>query len=332
MLRWPLFWNSRHPVARLLLPCAWLYAGVVRVRRWLYQHHGLKSYRASVPVIVVGNITVGGAGKTPFVIWLVAMLQDYGLRVIVVSRGYGGHASQWPISVTFDSDPRVVGDEAVLLAIRTRCPVYVCRARGQAVKLALAQHACDVVVTDDGLQHYALARDIEIAIVDGDRRFGNQWLLPAGPLREPMDRLQHVDFVITKSVAEAGESLMQVIPTAIRRVGHPDDQSDWSQWQGITVHAVAGIGYPPSFFRLLREQGLFIIEHPFPDHYPFENADLEFGDELPVFMTEKDSVKCRRLERARNSWYVEVSAQLPRELSVAISARVAALRKTGEGQ
>lgn len=325
MLRWPFFWNSPHPIARMLLPLSWLYGGIIIVRRWMYQHRWMKSYRAPVPVIVVGNITVGGAGKTPFVIWLVTTLRESGLRVVVVSRGYGGQAACDPIAVKADSDPRIVGDEAVLLAKRTGCPVYVGRDRGRVVQQALAEQDCDIVVADDGLQHYALERDIEIALIDGERRFGNPWLLPAGPLREPLARLNEVDFVVAKSEAAAEETLMLLMPSAIRRVGDPTEQTPWTQWRGLTVHAVAAIGNPTSFFSLLRGQGLTIIEHPFPDHYLFENKDLEFGDGLPVFMTEKDSVKCHHLVSTRNSWYVEVSAQIPQELSAAIRARIVTL-------
>lgn len=323
MLQWPAYWHSAsNSLARLLVPVASAYGCLVRLRRALYRRHWLHSYRSPVPVLVVGNLTVGGAGKTPFVIWLVAGLQQLGLRVVIVSRGYGGRAKGVATLVTAQSDPYLVGDEAVLLARRTGCPVYVDAQRVRAVKRALAECSFDIVVADDGLQHYALARNLEFALIDGERRFGNGYLLPAGPLRESLDRLKSVDFVVTKGNAHPGEVPMSLQPIAIRGVDNPDRRSEWATWRDTRVHAIAGIGNPPSFFSLLRAHGLSVIEHPFPDHHQYTVQDVSFPDNLPVFMTEKDSVKCSYLEGSDKSWYVEVEARLPAVLIGSIADRL----------
>lgn len=323
MLQWPAYWHSASdPIARLLLPVAWGYGRMVHLRRMLYQRRWLHSYQSPAPVFVVGNLTVGGAGKTPFVIWLVTMLQHLGLRVVIVSRGYGGRTKEAAALVTAQSDPYLVGDEAVLLARRTGCRVYVDAQRVRAVKRALAECSFDVVVADDGLQHYALARNLEFALIDGERRFGNGYLLPAGPLRESPDRLKSVDFVVTKGDPRPCEVPMTLRPIAIRGVDDRDRKSEWKAWRDTPVHAVAGIGNPSSFFSLLRAHGLGVIEHPFPDHHQYTDQDVSFADDYPVFMTEKDSVKCSYLQESKKSWYVEVEAQLPDSLVDSIAVRL----------
>lgn len=303
-------WYGRSPAVLPLLPLAWLFLGVVTLRRQAYTSGLLPSARLPVPVVAVGNLTVGGTGKTPLVIRLVELLRQHGYRPGVVSRGYGGRARRWPQQVRPDSDPVVVGDEPVLLARRTGCPVAAGPDRVEAAAGVIEHHGCDAVVCDDGLQHYALARDVEICVIDGVRRFGNNLLLPAGPLREPLARLASVDLLVTNGLAARGEFPMRLVPGPLCNL---DDE--WRQvlprnLEPREVHAVAGIGYPERFFSMLRAQGLHVHPHPFPDHYLYRPEDLEFGDGLPVVMTEKDAVKCRRFA-APGHWYVPVSAELP---------------------
>ena len=306
-------WYRKTPLTLLLLPLSWLFCAVAMLRRRAYAAGLLKVERLAVPVIVVGNISVGGTGKTPLVAWLVNWLREQGYRPGIVSRGYGGGARHWPQQVRPDSDPRMVGDEAVLLARRCRCPMAVGPDRPAAAQ-ALLEHAdCDIVVSDDGLQHYRLGRDVEIAVVDGVRRFGNGHCLPAGPLREPVSRLRSVDLVIANGTAGPREYAMRLQPAALRKLQDPEVTRPLAQFEGQRVHAVAGIGNPRRFFELLKSHGLEVIEHSFPDHHPYTAGDLRFGDgggdDLPVLMTEKDAVKCQAFA-APNHWYLPVDAQL----------------------
>lgn len=306
------YWYSRNPVSALLTPASWLYCALAGVRRWSYDAGLLPVSKLDVPVLVVGNVTVGGTGKTPFVIWLVERLRSAGWRPAVVSRGYGGRAPAWPQWVHADSDPAMVGDEPVLLARRCCCPISVGPARVRAARALVEQGACDVIVSDDGLQHFALGRDLEIALVDGSRRFGNGRCLPAGPLREPVQRLQEVDFVVANGQAARLEYPMQLEGDNAEPVagGGARPLRDFS---GGPVHAVAGIGDPRRFFSHLRRFGLQLIEHPLPDHHRFRPEDLDFGDGLPVLMTEKDAVKCSAFAKS-NHWQVPVTAILDQNL------------------
>lgn len=266
--------------------------------------------RVEVPVIVVGNISVGGTGKTPLVIWLIEQLRQWGFRPGVLSRGYGGKAEHYPLRVTENTPAEVCGDEPLLIALRTGAPVMVAPDRVTAARALLRSGEVDVLVTDDGLQHYRLARDLEFCVVDGQRGLGNAALLPAGPLREPASRLGQVDWVAVNGegfeppeqgfrFTLAGEPVAALIGGASRALA--DFESP--------VHAVAGIGNPERFFASLEAEGLSIIRHAFADHHRFTAADLAFGDTLDVIMTEKDAVKCRAFADAR-CWYRPVSAQL----------------------
>lgn len=301
------FWNSLNPLSLLLSPLAGVFALVSGSRRLMYRIGLLRSRRFSVPVIIVGNITVGGTGKTPLVIWLAAYLKRRGWRPGIVSRGYGGTASHWPQQVRADSDPGVVGDEAVMLAARTGCPMCVGPDRPAAVEALLQHTDTDIVISDDGMQHYALARDIEIAVIDGERRLGNGLLLPAGPLRESRTRLDGVDLVVVNGQAQQGEFSMKLFQPELRRL-KDDTIGSITDFAGSEVHAVAGIGNPKRFFDMLRRFDLKAIEHAFPDHHAFSAHDLTFSPELPVLMTEKDAVKCRRLP-CHSCWVVHVNAQ-----------------------
>jgi len=310
------------PPLALRLP-AHLFRRLAALRRQAYARGWLRVYRAPLPVIVVGNITVGGSGKTPLVIWLVETLRQAGLRAGVVSRGYGGRARQWPQAVEPHSDPVLVGDEPVLIAHRTACPVMVAPDRGAAIRALLAHHELDVIVADDGLQHYAMARDLEIAVIDGQHRLGNGWCLPAGPLREPAARLATVDWVVNNGgPAETGEYLMRLeMAQAINlRSGRQRPLRDFGP-----VHAVAGIGHPQRFFAQLHQQGLRLTPHPFADHHRYTAQELALDGE--VLMTEKDAVKCRHFAHER-LWYVPVQARLEPEFKTTLLARLDALRDT----
>jgi tetraacyldisaccharide 4'-kinase len=321
MQRLERYWHSLNPVSILLWPLGLLFGGAVMVRRLAYRWGLLKCFSAGVPVIVVGNITVGGSGKTPLVIRLVEVLRGAGYRPGIISRGYGGSAQDWPRQVGPDSDPQEVGDEPVLLARRCKCPVLVAPDRVAAALALLKDHNCDVILADDGLQHYRLARDIEIAVIDGNRRLGNGGCLPAGPLREPAQRLNSVDFIVSNGKAESGEFLMTLAGERTINLADPSVTCALPGFRGELVHAVAGIGDPSRFFNYLGRRGLRLLEHPFPDHHPFTSTDLAFGDELPVLMTEKDAVKCQKLARDW-FWYVPVEARLDPELERRLLAQL----------
>jgi tetraacyldisaccharide 4'-kinase len=302
-----MYWGAKGLRVRLLMPLSWLFCLIVWMRKSLYRFGLLRSYRAPVPVVVVGNITVGGTGKTPVVVWLAGHLSNLGYRPGIVARGYRGNSSSWPLSVYPDSDPVEAGDEPVLLARRTLCPVCVGPDRPAAVRQLLDSSDCDIVVTDDGLQHYALQRDLEIAVVDGERRFGNELCLPAGPLREPLSRPHEVDMVVANGEAGPDEFPMRL--AVITAVNLQDGSLNRSleDFIGGPVHAVAGIGNPTRFFATLRRLGLDVREHPFPDHHNFSYRDINFNDEYPVLMTEKDAVKCTRFAKLSH-WYLKVDA------------------------
>ncbi len=300
---------SLNGVAVLLWPLSLLFGLVARVRRLLYLHGLRRSEAVPVPLIVVGNISVGGAGKTPLVARLVELLREAGYQPGVISRGYGGQSAQWPRHVMADSDPRQVGDEPVMLARRCRCPIVVGPDRVAAARALLDTHGCNVILSDDGLQHYRLRRDLEIAVVDGFRRLGNGACLPAGPLREPASRLRAVDFVVGNGAARGSEYLMCLRGDRAVNLTDSGISVSLAGFSQSTVHAVAGIGDPGRFFDHLRHARLRILEHPFPDHHAFRPEDLHFPQDLPVLMTEKDAVKCQ-VFAPEGCWYVPVSARL----------------------
>jgi tetraacyldisaccharide 4'-kinase len=266
------------------------------VRRALYWLRVFGSTHPGIPVIVVGNLTVGGTGKTPLVISIAEFLAKNGWVPGVISRGYGGTATA-PRAATIAADPGEVGDEPVLIARRAGCPVWVGPDRVQvAAVLRREEPKVNVLISDDGLQHYRLRRDLEIAVVGS---FGNGFLLPAGPLREPRSRLKTVDWVVTTNLE--GDT--------VHRMADSRERQPLKAFAGKKVHAVAGIGDPERFFSYLAAAGVNVVPHPFPDHHPFTPKDLEFGDEAPVLMTEKDAVKLRSASRP-NWWVLPVAAKL----------------------
>ena len=301
-------WYRKTIVSFVLLPVSWLYLAVATLRRTLYRVGVIRATRIPVPVIVIGNITVGGTGKTPLVLWLAQCLQAQGYKPGVVSRGYGGRATNYPIYVTERSDPRQVGDEPVLLARHGACPVIVAPKRALAAQKLVAEHHCDVVISDDGLQHYAMARDFEVAVIDGERRFGNGYCLPAGPLRESPARLRAVHAQVTHGVPRTGELGMRLQAVCFRSLIVPDSKRDLASFAGQRVHALAGIGNPGRFFQQLRELKIDVVEHVFADHYFYRRQDIECGDDAPVIMTEKDAVKCQSFADQRH-WYLVVEAE-----------------------
>ena len=314
-------WYGRGGWGRCLAPLSLPYAASVRVRRVLFRRGLRTSHRIGVPVVVVGNIAVGGTGKTPLVVWLVHRLRAHGYRPGVICSGYRGHSRGWPRHVGADSDPAEVGDEAVLVAKRCSCPVVAAPDRVSAARTLLGNADCDILISDDGLQHYRLARDIEIAVLDGQRRHGTGWCFPAGPLREPVSRLESVDFVVVKGEACEGEYRMELSGRLLRQAADDSVAIDPAELPAGTVHAVAGIGNPRPFFRRLRDLGLRISPHAFPDHHPFSSHDIEFHDGRPVIMTEKDAVKCRRFATGRH-WYLPVDAEVDQALETELVARL----------
>jgi len=318
--RLPEIWYGDKPPARWLRALVPIYRGLCAWHRASHALGWKKPRPLPVPVVVVGNITVGGTGKTPLVIALVHALRARGLKPGVLSRGYGREGSKIQL-LDAASDAIQVGDEPMLIHA-AGIPVAVGRDRLAAGRLLLARHDCDVIVADDGLQHIALRRDVEICVIDGARRFGNGLLLPAGPLREPIARLDTVDFrVCNGDEAHANEVPMRLIGDRAIPLRDPGAGRALSDFAGQRVHAVAGIGNPARFFAMLRHAGLDIVEHAFPDHHGFIAGELDFGDTAPVLMTEKDAVKCRPFASPRH-WQVPVRAVLPEAFFDAVADRI----------
>ena len=316
------YWYHRGPIAWLLWPVSLVFRFVVAARRLLYWLRLLPSQHPGVPVIVVGNLTAGGTGKTPLVIWIAEYLKKKGWTPGIVSRGYGAQIDA-PRAATIADDATAVGDEPILLSRRSGCPVWVGADRLRVIAaLREADPHVDVIVLDDGLQHYRLRRDIEIAVVDA-RGFGNGFMLPAGPLREPASR--SVDAVVSNGAAVKGFAMV-LKGAEIHRMTDAADRRPASAFAGQKVHAVAGIGDPNRFFLHVTKLGVKLVPHPFPDHHRFSAKDLEFGDHAPVLMTEKDAVKLRRAAKP-NWWVLPVTAELDPAFGEWLSKRLDGLRR-----
>lgn len=305
MKRLDSYWGDLNAVSIALWPISWMFRFLAWMRCYAYRIGLLQQHKLSVPVIIVGNISVGGTGKTPFVIWLAKYLKELGYKPGIVARGYGVQIGDIPRQVDEESGAEEVGDEPLLIARRTGCPMFVAPNRVAAAHALLNNSDCNVIISDDGMQHYALGRDIEIAVVDGERRFGNGCCLPAGPLREPPSRLASVDFVIVNGTARSDEDGMHVTVGKAVNLKTPEITCELSGFTEGPVHALAGIGNPQRFFKLLKDHGLQIIEQAFPDHHRFAKRDITPEDKLPVFMTEKDAVKCRHFAQSRH-WYLPI--------------------------
>ena len=317
------YWYHRGPLAWLLWPASLVFRLVVALRRLLYRLRLLPSRHPGIPVIVVGNLTAGGTGKTPLVIWIAEYLKKKGWKPGIVSRGYGARIEA-PRAATIADDAAAVGDEPILLSRRSGCPVWVGADRLRAIAaLRDADPHIDVIVLDDGLQHYRLRRDLEIAVVDA-RGFGNGFMLPAGPLREPVSR--SVDAVVSNGAVIKGFA-MRLQGAELHRMTDSADRRPASAFAGQKVHAVAGIGDPNRFFLHVAKLGVKLVPHPFPDHHRFGARDLEFGDDAPVLMTEKDAVKLRRAAKP-NWWVLPVTAELDPAFGEWLSKRLDGLRRS----
>ena len=320
-------WYEDGAGSRLLLPLSGLYWLAISLRRVLYRSGIFRSHRVGVPVIVVGNVTAGGTGKTPTTIWLASALKRAGFTPGIVSRGYGGSQSGAPLRVDGASDTELVGDEPVLLARRSGCAVAVDRDRVRAARM-LIDDGVDLIIADDGLQHLRLARDYEICVVDGKRWFGNRCVLPAGPLREPAARASDVDQILVNGPIErTPESVTVQNAISFELVAKDAERLNGSLvrplsgFKGETVHAAAAIGNPGRFFDLLRLHGLDVIEHAFPDHARLSRTQIDFEDGLNVFLTEKDAVKLGT-DLGDRYWSIPVELEMEASLAGAWLAQI----------
>ena len=316
-------WYHTTRLQLILFPISMVFRALVALRRMLYRDGALTSDRLMLPVIVVGNISVGGTGKTPLTLALAQQFVERGWHPLIISRGYGGTSRQ-PQYVNVSSDARQVGDEPLLMARRNICPVWIGRDRVATAHAALLSHPqCDVVLCDDGLQHYRLQRDFEIAVVDVERGFGNGRMLPAGPLREPVSRLQTVDAVVMNG-GDPTEGLyaMRLSGDIFYNLLDPARTATPADFHKSKNHVVAGIGHPQRFFRHLESLGISFTPHPFPDHHPYSAADLAFADCDALLLTEKDAVKCSAFADARY-WVLRVDAQIDPALIAHILRKIA---------
>ena len=316
------------PLTALLWPLSLLFRSIVAVRRLLFRAGILRSQRLPVPVVVVGNITAGGAGKTPLVRALAEQLARRGFQPGIVSRGYGG-SNTVPRAVAAGDDPRVVGDEPLIFAA-AGIPVWIGHNRADAGRgLLLANPSCDVIIADDGLQHYALARTVEIAVIDAAREFGNGFMLPAGPLREPVSRLADVDAVVRlvgRAVprplpANGRETLMTHEPLPWRNLMRPDLEANPAEWKGHEVRALSGIGYPQRFFDMVASLGITATHHAFPDHHAYTADDVAFPGAFAILMTQKDAVKCLPIADER-FWYLPLRVNIDPALVALIEEKI----------
>lgn len=319
------YWYRISPFHLLLWPLSLLFRVLVAMRRTLYRCGILASFKLPLPVVIVGNISVGGTGKTPFTLWLAQQLLDAGWHPAIISRGYNksGHHNLLPRAVNVNDTPDEVGDEPLLMAQRGLCPVWVGRDRvavGRALQQAHPE--CDVILSDDGLQHYRLQRDVEIVLVDAKRRFGNGCLLPAGPLREPVARLSSVDFVVNNGGAAAhGEQPMLLDGSVFYNLLNPEQTVTASAFAGQRVHAIAGIGHPARFFAHLERLGVSLQSHAFPDHHRYRAANIAFENADVILMTEKDAVKCAAFA-TEQCWVLRVDAQIDPALAQLIIEKI----------
>jgi tetraacyldisaccharide 4'-kinase len=317
-------WYGAAPVPLWLGGLEWIYRRLLALRRALYARSLWHSQRLSVPVIVVGNLTVGGTGKTPLVARLARELRDRAWRPGIVSRGYRGssrHAELLPATAAADR----YGDEPVWLMQSSGCPVAIGKRRGDAARLLIGA-GCNLIISDDGLQHWALARDLEILMIDGERRFGNGRLLPAGPLREAASRAVRVDYcVVNGGAAAANEIAMQVQARSALRVNALSRSLALAELRGQRVHAVAGIGNPERFFSMLEQAGLQVVRHPLPDHHRYDGSELRFADDAIVLVTEKDAGKLAQVAHDR-VYAVPIELLLPEHWFDAIHQQLCQLR------
>lgn len=320
-------WYGTSVLAVLLVPFSWVYAAIVALRRACYRAGLIESVSCGVPVIVVGNVTAGGSGKTPLVAWLVARLEDAGWRPGIVSRGYGGRIGRRPVIVDTQSRAGQVGDEPLLLARRTGRPVCVCADRVAAVQHLLREADVNIVVADDGLQHYRLGRELELLVIDGERGLGNGRLLPAGPLREPVARLAEADFVfINGRAGEIPGHVFELVPDRVHTLNGTETRA-LDEFGGRRVWAVAGIGNPERFYALLTGSGIDFEPVAVADHGMIDLDSLSAEHDRPILMTEKDAVKYPGCSRAE-VWWVPVDVSMQDESESALMGRIEQLEAT----
>ena len=320
-------WKSRNPIALLLWPVSLVYCAIASLRRIAYANGFFSVTRFSKPIIAVGNLTVGGTGKTPFTIWLANHLREHGFRPGVVSRGYGRRDISNTLMVYSDSDPEEVGDEPFVIARRTKIPVAVAKKRSDAVRLLLDKTDCNIFVCDDALQHYSLAADLSIALIDAKSRFGNGFCLPAGPLREPRSRLDSVALKLIKGEGQGEEHLMRYEIAQVVNVKDNENRQTAEFLIDRKITAVAGIANPESFFDMLQNLGMELTRISFPDHHHFTEKDFDSIDhgDVDLVMTEKDAVKCREFARD-NWWYVEIDTKISDQFVAALSDRISEMK------
>jgi tetraacyldisaccharide 4'-kinase len=329
----PKAWYGNATWVKLLYPVSLLYRLLSDRNKHHWQRDGL-AWQARVPVVVTGNITVGGTGKTPLTLALAAWLRKQDMHPVIISRGYGGHSRHYPLHVHRDTAVKACGDEALLMAQQEICPVVVDPQRVRAAQFAQDELQADVILCDDGLQHYALARDMEIAVIDGSRGLGNGLLLPAGPLRESPDRLAQVDHVVingapcTEIPVRMADTVQMHLTAGMLCNLASGERLAVSEFFAIhgnePVHAVAGIGNPARFFRTLEEAGFVIMPHPLADHHHFTREDVDFGDGLQVVMTEKDAVKCREFSSLQH-WALQVNTLIDENWLRRVEAEIRAV-------
>lgn len=315
-------WYQIHPLRWLLSPISTLFRIAITLRQLCYKSKIFGRHSLPVPVIIIGNINIGGAGKTPLVIWLAQKLQKYGFKPGIISRGYGGISKRYPLLVSKDSDPKDVGDEPVIIARYIDCPIAVSPKRIEASTAVIKHFNCNIIISDDGLQNYSFNRNIEIVVVDAERTFGNKYCLPSGPLREPTSRLRYIDFLVCNG--ESNNYLFNITISANKAINITDTsiQKSMIEFSGQDAHGIAGIGHPKRFFNLLTKFGINIMPHEFNDHYYFQSHDINFNDNRMILMTEKDAVKCQYFA-SDNMWYIPIKASVNGKLNQLIIKKLA---------
>ena len=321
-------WKNRNPIALLLWPISLVYCAIASLRRLVYARGLVPVAQFSQPIIAVGNLTVGGTGKTPFTIWLANYLSEHGFNPGVVSRGYGRQDMSKSLMVNANSDPMEVGDEPLVIAKRTRVPVAVARNRSDAVRLLLEKTDCDIFVCDDALQHYSLAADLSIALIDAKSRFGNGYCLPAGPLREPRSRLNSVALKLVKGEGRGTEHSMRYQIAQVINVKDNKKKQTAEFLHGRKITAVAGVANPDNFFDMLQDLDIEFTGISFPDHHKFTDKDFISIDksDVTLVMTEKDAVKCQKFARD-NWWYVAIDTTVSEQFVAILSDKISELKR-----
>lgn len=321
------FWYTSSAVLWPLMPLAWLYRWITNRKRQQYLRSSDLSYRAPCPVIVVGNVTVGGTGKTPLTLYLIKLLQQMGYQPGIVSRGYKSEAAEYPHMVSPEDSPRVAGDEPLMLSQLSAVPVCIDANRPRAIQKLLQDNAVNIVISDDGLQHYAMARDIELVVVDGERGYGNGYCLPVGPLRESLERLTGEELIVVNGPGVVDGYTMNLKPESFTNLA-TNSVLPLNAFEGRVAHVYAAIGNPGRFYAALEALGVTVLAKDLSDHHGYSESDFDqIGDDEIIIMTEKDAVKCRAFADQR-FWCLPVEAQLPEAFDLAFVARLKGVHET----